>query len=214
MARRLLGSLLLVYGALGIVLVIVGAVVGFDTAGRTERLTLAADDTLAAAARATSETAASFADADESLAGAESSADEAAALARQASGTLSSLGTAMRVSILGTQPLLPLADDFDTSADQAQTLAGTLDTMRGSLSDTRTDVADINVELEHLADELDRLRDEIGGDGAPPPLRLVVALLLAWVAVQSVAALGAGTVLLGVQSALRRMRRSRSSDPT
>ena len=45
---------------------------------------------------------------DASLAESRTSADAAAALAREASGTLTALATAMSLSIFGAQPLLPL----------------------------------------------------------------------------------------------------------
>lgn len=68
---------------------------------------------------------------------------------------------AMQLSILGAQPLLPLADEFTASAEQAEQLGGRLDAIGGSLGDTRADVAIIGVELETLSRELESLRGDV-----------------------------------------------------
>lgn len=196
MTGRPLGWALIAYGLLGIAVLVSGALFGLEMAGRIERLATAADGTLAAAARSTRAAADSFTSVDDSLSESEASADDAAALAREASGTLESLSVAMRLSVLGAQPLLPLADEFATSADQAAELAETLDAVGGSLGATRTDVAIIGVELDTLSHELESLRGSGGTEAASPPLRLFVALLLAWLSIPAVAALLMGLVLL------------------
>lgn len=198
LGRRTMGSLLVAYGIVGIVLVVLTAVIGLDVASRVERLATDADATLAAAARSTDAAADSFTNIDASLWEAQSSSDTAAALARDASATLDSLASAMGLSAFGAQPLLPLVDEFSTSADQAAELAETLDAVAGSLNDTRTDVSRIGPELEQLSDELDGL----GGLGAPtresstPSLRLAVALLLGWLFMPAVGSLVTGVLIL------------------
>ena len=196
MRRGLLAWALIVYGLVGLVLVVSGAVIGLDLALRVERLATTADGTLAAAARSTEAAAAAFTNVDASLTEAESSADAAAALAREASGTLGSLARSMEITIFGTQPLLPLAGEFDASAEQASALGETLDSVSGSLGDTRTDVARIGTELDSLSAELAGLRDANGSGGPAPPLRLFVVLLLTWLLVPALGALVAGVVLL------------------
>ncbi|HUF06270.1 MAG TPA: hypothetical protein VMP86_02650 [Candidatus Binatia bacterium] len=196
MTGRPLAWALIAYGLLGIALLVSGALYGLEMAGRVERLATAADGTLAAAARSIRAAADSFASVDDSLSESEASADEAAALAREASGTLDSLSIAMRISVLGAQPLLPLADEFATSADQAAELAETLDAVGASLGGTRTDVAIIGVELDTLSRELEALRGSGGTDAGSPPLRLFAALLLSWLAIPAIAALLIGLVLL------------------
>ncbi len=193
MSRRALGTLLVAYGVLGLVLSVAGMVVGFDLATRLERLTGTAGETLQAAARATRAAGDSFASVDASLAESQASAGSAATLARDASTTLDALAVAMEVSILGTQPLEPLGAQFSTSADQAEQLAGTLDTVATSLSDTRTDVASIGTELSILASRLEALGGDVGAGTGAPPLRLLAGLLLAWIALQA-----AGGLLFGV----------------
>lgn len=196
MQGRAFGGALLAYGVAGLVLVVVGAIGGLAMAGRLESLALSADSTLAAAERATQATADSFTGVDGSLAQGEASADGAATLAREASATLDSLSVAMNLSILGAQPLQPLAADFAASADQATALAETLDGVGGALADTRIDMVRIGVELDQLAVELGALREASGTDGTAPPIRLFVVILLAWLALQAIGALVGGIVLL------------------
>lgn len=196
MRGRPIAWALILYGLLGLALVVGGAVVGLQVAGRIEALATAAGGTLDAAARSTRAAADSFTSVDGSLAEAEASAGGAATLAREASGTLDALSVAMQLSILGTQPLLPLAGEFATSADQAEALAETLEAVGGSLGETRTDVAVIGVELETLSRELEALRGSSDPDGGSPPLRLFVALLLTWLAIPAVGAILFGLALL------------------
>lgn len=201
---RLVAWALIGYGVFGLVLVTGGALMGIGMADRIERLATAADDTLAAAARSTRAAADAFSSVDDSLSEAQISADDAAALAREASGTLEALALAMELSLFGAQPLLPLAGDFSTSSDQASELADALGSVSRSLSDTRTDVAMIGVELGTLSEEIQELQGTAGPADASPPLRLFVALLLAWLTIPAVGSLVFGVALL---------RPARSVDP-
>lgn len=196
MAGRALGWAALAYGIAGVALVVVGAIGGLDMADRVEGLALQADSTLAAAERATQATADSFAGVDDSLGEGQASADGAASLAREASATLDSLSVAMSLTILGTQPLRPLAADFAASADQADALADTLDSVSRSLSDTRADMIRIGAELDGLARELAALRDASTTDGSAPPIRLFVTMVLVWLALQALGAIIGGFALL------------------
>ena len=199
MRGRALAWGLIVYGILGLVLVIGGALIGLQAAGRVERLVSAADGALVAAARSIRAAADSFSSVDGSLATAQESADQAASLADEASGTLASLAASMRLSFFGTQPLLPLASEFETSAEQAAELAETLGSMGGSLDVTRGDASAIGVELESLSSELEVLRGADPQAGGSPPLSFFVALLLAWLAVPA-----AGAILFGMALLRRR----------
>lgn len=196
MRRQMMAWGLVLYGLLGIALVVGGAVIGLGVASRIERLAVTADGTLAAAERSIDAAADAFTNVDVSLSEAEGSAGAAATLARDASGTLASLGTAMRLSVFGAQPLLPLADEFDASAEQATALGDTLDRVANSMGETRTDVARIGAELDDLGVELAALREANGDAGSAPPLRLFVLLLLAWLLVPAIGGLLAGLALL------------------
>jgi hypothetical protein len=195
-SRRAAGWLLVIYGLLGFVLVVSGALVGLDAADRFERLATDANEAITSAAAATDAAADSFTNIDTSLAESRTSADAAAALAREASGTLTALATAMSLSIFGAQPLLPLAAEFTTSAEQAAELADTLDGVGASLGDTRTDVARIAPQLELLSDELDALGGGSERGAGTPPLRVFVIVLLAWLLMQAVGSLLGGLMLM------------------
>lgn len=189
--------MLVVYGLVGLILIALGGAVGLDLAGRVERLTLAVDETLEAASASTAAAAEAFESVDDSLEEGGSSADGAASLARDAAATLASLSDTMRLTVFGTQPLLPLADDFATSGEQAGRLATALDGVGESLGATRTDLAGIAVELRALGGQLDGLRVATGDqDGSAPPVRLFVILLLAWLAVPAVGSLVVGGAFL------------------
>jgi hypothetical protein len=102
----------------------------------------------------------------------------------------------MSLSIFGAQPLLPLAAEFTTSAEQAAELADTLDGVGASLGDTRTDVARIAPQLELLSDELDALGGGSERGAGTPPLRVFVIVLLAWLLMQAVGSLLGGLMLM------------------
>lgn len=200
-SRRAAGWLMVIYGTLGFVLVVTGALVGLDAADRFERLATDASEAIASAAAATDAAADSFSNIDMSLAESRTSADAAAALAREASGTLTALATAMSLSFFGAQPLLPLAGEFTTSAEQAAELADTLDGVGASLGDTRTDVARIAPELERLSDELGALGGGSERGAGTPPLRIFVIVLLAWLLMQAVGSLLGGLALMRARPA-------------
>lgn len=206
MRRRLLAWVLILYGVLGLAVVLGGAAIGLEVTARIERLTATADGTLAAAARSTDVAAAAFTNVDGSLAESQASADAAAELARDASGTFGSLSRAMGLSVFGAQPLLPLSAEFETSAEQAAALADTLDRLAMSLGDSRIDVASIGTELAGLSTELGALRDANATTGPSPPLRIFVLLLLAWLLVPA-----AGGLLMGL--ALLRLARAPATSP-
>jgi hypothetical protein len=198
--RRLVAWALVVYGILGLAIVVAGGLTGFDVAGRVEELAGEADGTLLAASRATEAAAESFVGVDDSLVEAQTSASSAAELAREASATMAELAAAMELSIFGAQPLLPLAADFAESASLAEELGVTLDGVGSSLDTTRSDMSRIGDELAILADELAQLRgsDAVGDaeSAGPPPLRLFVGLLLAWLAIPALGGLLGGLALL------------------
>lgn len=206
MGRRLLGWALILYGLAGLALVLGSAVIGLDVATRVEQLTAAASGTLDAAARSTEAASDAFVNVDGSLAESQASADGAAELAREASVTLGSLSQAMELSVLGAQPLLPLAGEFAASAEQASALAETLDRVASSLEDTRADVSGIGLELDLLGSELEVLQESTGTGADPPPIRAFILLLLAWLLVPA-----AGGVLGGL--AVLRMARAPVATP-
>jgi hypothetical protein len=198
--RPLLGLVLILHGGLGLLLVALGVETGLDAAARAERLSTSADRALIAAIGAADAATDAFGEADVSLEEARASTESAASLARDASVTLAALSEAMRLSVFGAQPLLPLAADFADTAEQADRLSVELDTVGGSLGSLREDLGRVATELRTLADQLDELR---GSESEPttstPPFRLLLILVLAWVWLFALASVGAGLTLLRAQ---------------
>jgi hypothetical protein len=196
MRSRRLAWALITYGVTGVALLIIVVSVALDAAGRVERIAGSADSALDSAA-VTADAAAEAVDGtNDSLERGAASASDAATLSRDASASLRSLGAAMELSIFGAQPLLPLADDFETTADQAASLADELDGVGDALTDTQDDIAVVGSRLRDLSTELTALAAAEGATASAPPLRLIVMLLAIWMGLPAVAALLAGTWVL------------------
>lgn len=195
---RTLGWLLVVYAAIGLVLLMAAVAVGLPMVGRVQRLADSANGSIQAAAgsaRAASDALAGF---DDSFAQAQQSAADAATLSRDAAQTLIGLSNAMSVSILGTQPLVGLADDFAASADQLAQLGQNLEQIGQAMATSQDDVGAVAQELRVLTHELTELAGATEAEltGASPPLIWLFAGFLAWQAVQVVAAGLAGLLIL------------------
>jgi hypothetical protein len=201
--KRGLGWILIAYGIVGMALVLATGWLVLEAAGRVEDLAAGAERTLDAAALSTAAAAEAASGVDASLSESLASARNAAELARDASATLSSLGRSMQVSIFGAQPLLPLADDFATSASQAADLGDTLDRLGESLESSVPAVSRIGVELDRLAAELRGMRDAVGGSADAPPMIVLMLLVLAWLLMPAAAGLVAGLALIGLIRPLR-----------
>lgn len=187
---RLLAWLLAAYAALGVVLVVAALLVGGPLVSRFDRLTASALDTVAAATEAADAAADAFDGFDVSLEEAGSSAAEAAELSRNAAGTLDSLSAAMGLTLLGAQPLLPLADQFERSAGQMLELGDNLDAIGASLSGNRDDVARVGERMRELAGELGELEAGIADErlGGSIPLTWLYYGFLLWQVLPIVAA--------------------------
>jgi hypothetical protein len=196
---RLLGWLLLLYATIGVCLVLASVAIGGPMVGRIDRLATSASGSMDAASRAADAAADAFAGFDASLVEARRSTDEAAALSRDASGTLQSLSEAMSISVLGGQPLLSLADDFATSADQLRRMGDNLDGIGTALTANQDQIADVGGELRVLADQLQQLRGGVAAEraGAGPPLTWLFYGFLAWQLLPIAASAVAGRMLLG-----------------
>lgn len=194
--RRLLAAALLAWGLIGLLLIATGLTVGLDVATRAETLVSSSDRALAAASASTRRAAEALDGVGIGVGRAQESSIRAAALADDASATLDALATSMSLSIFGTQPFLPLASNFTDSADEAGALADELEALGGSLDSTGGDtdlLADELVELAEVLEESTREQD-------PPPLRLGLLVVLAWIALPTLGALVGGTVLASGRS--------------
>jgi hypothetical protein len=202
---RTLGWLLVVYAAVGLMLLVAAVAVGLPMVGRVQRLADSANGSIQAAARSAQASADALAGFDDSLTQARQSAADAATLSRDAAQTLDGLSAAMNVSILGTQPLAGLADDFAASAEQLVQLGDSMEQIGQAMVASQGDVDQVALELQVLTDQLTELagatEEELAG--ADPPLTWLFGGFLAWQAVQVVAAGLAGMLLLRNASAGR-----------
>lgn len=195
---RTLGWLLVVYAFLGMLLVVAAVAFGLPMVGRVQRIADSANGSIEAAARSAQAASDALAGFDDSLTQAQRSATDAATLSRDAAGTLDGLSEAMTISILGTQPLIGLADDFANSATQLVRLGESLEQIGQAMATSQGDLAAVSVELQGLTDQLTELAGVTDAEltGADPPLTWLFAGFLAWQAVQVVAAGLAGVLIL------------------
>jgi hypothetical protein len=195
---RMLGWLLLLYAMIGAGLVLASVVVGGPMVARLDRLATSASGSMDAAARAADAAADAFTGFDASLIEARRSTEEAAMLSRDASGTMRSLSDAMSISVLGSQPLLSLADDFATSADQLRRMGDNLEGIGTALTTNQAQVAEVGMELRLFADQLGDLRGGVADEmaGASPPLSWLFYGFLAWQLLPIGAAAVGGRMLL------------------
>ena len=195
---RALGWLLVVYAFLGVLLLVAAVAVGLPMVGRVQRIAESASGSIEAAARSAQAASTALAGVDDSLTQAQASAVNAATLSRNAAQTLGNLSEAMGVSILGTQPLIRLADDFADSADQLVLLGDSLEQIGQAMATSQGDVDEVGVELQGLTDQLTELAGSTEAElaGADPPLTWLFAGFLAWQVVQVVAAGLAGLLIL------------------
>ncbi len=195
---RAAGVGLVAYGVLGIVLIVVSLVVGSAGLGRAEQLTGSLSSTLTAAAT----TARSSVTALDNLRGgvtqSSTAADDAGKLVDQASSTSAQLAAAMSLSIFGTQPLLPMAANFNELSTQLQSLSGDLDSISTALDTSGSDLDRLHDDMQRLTVRLEGLSGSRGTAAiiAGGGLRLAFLALLAWLSVPALGSLLLGAALL------------------
>ena len=179
---RILAWLLAAYAVLGAALMVAALLVGGPLVSRLDRITTSALDTMAAATEATRVAADAFDGFDVSITEARASTDDAAGLSRETAVTLDALSAAMGISILGAQPLLPLADQFERSAGQMRQLGDNLEAIGEALDGNREDVARVGTQMRTLANRLETLERRITDErlGAGIPLSWLFYGFLAW----------------------------------
>jgi hypothetical protein len=164
----------------------------------TQRVSLAA--TLRDTSTTLADASSGFGGFEESLAQARASTDRAAALARDVSGTMSGIGRAMRVTILGLQPFAELAPQFERASGQLTLLGVDLDGIGtamnrnvGDVQRARADLSRVQRQVEQLAVAAETMRIPAGTGGDLAAIRLAVYALAAWLAGLALACL-----LLGI----------------
>jgi hypothetical protein len=195
---RLLAWLLLAYAGIGALLVVAALAVGGPLIARADRLAASASGSMDAAAAAASAAADSLTGFDTSLVEARRSTDQAATLSGDAARTFDSVADAMSLSVLGTQPLLSLADDFRTTAGQMRDLDDSLGGIGQALGSNQADLATVRAQLDRLAHEMGDFRLGVAQEqgGASPPLSWLFYGFLAWQLLPIGAAAIGGRLLL------------------
>jgi hypothetical protein len=195
---RTLAWLLLAYAGVGVIFMLLALLLGMPMMARVDRLASSASGSLDSAAAAAGAAADSIDGFDDSVAQARGSASQAASLTADAARTMDSLADAMGLNVLGTQPLLSMADEFRTTAGELRDLGDSLGGIGQALGTNQADLTDIGIQLHRLATELANLRGGIGQEeaGASPPLSWLFYGFLAWQVLPILAAALAGRWLL------------------
>jgi hypothetical protein len=166
----------------------------------TQRASLAV--TLRETSTTLADAAGGFGGFEESLAQAKVSTDRAAALARDVSATMSGIGRAMRVTILGLQPLAEMAPQFERAGEQLQLLGTDLDGIGaamtrnvGDVQRARADLARVQRQVELLAVAAETTRIPAGTSGDLAAIGLAAYALGAWLAGLALACLMLGIAI-------------------
>ncbi|MEO7118598.1 MAG: hypothetical protein ABIZ34_06470 [Candidatus Limnocylindrales bacterium] len=224
---RALAAGLIAYGTTGLlILLVVGAGI-FSGLDRVEGLSRTVEEqrasitsALAAADLTMGSTGSALDGVNDSLADAQVSLTRVAGLATELSSTMGALASALNVSILGSQPFAGASEGFTNTALQLDSLAGEVSTTSASIGSNATDVAAVGTQVTRLQAAVADIREGLAG--APDTgvtgtdlgvLRLVIGALVAWLAVQAVAAVAAGSWLLRRDARRRVARRARKRDP-
>jgi hypothetical protein len=196
---RAAGIGLTAYGLVGIVLIVIALLVGGAALGRVERLTSSLSGTLAAAVTTSRTSVTALGNLRDGVTRSSTAASDAGGLVDQASTTSSQLAAAMTISILGAQPLLPMATSFNDLSTQLQSLSGDLREIGTALDTSGSDLDRLEADMRQMTTRLEALSGTngtasiISGGG----LRLALLALLIWLAVPAIGALVVGLALLG-----------------
>lgn len=204
-ALRIAGWSLVAYGLAGLTLLVLAVVIGTGPVASAEELLASLDGTLQAAADTARSSSTALLSVDAGMEQAQAGTRDASALVGNAATTSGQLADAMSLSILGTQPLIGLADDFRTIAAQLSSLGTTLSTVGDALATSTSDLATVRADVDRLAGEVELARDQTGpgsGFGAGS-LRLAYLALLAWLVLPAIGALALGIGLLRAERGVR-----------
>lgn len=204
-ALRTAGWSLVAYGLTGLALLMLAVVIGTGPVTSAEELLASLDGTLQAAADTARSSSAALLSVDAGMQQAQTGTRDASTLVANAAATSGQLADAMGLSILGTQPLAGLADDFRTIATQLSDLSTSLSTVGDALATSTSDLAAVRADVDRLAVEVELARAETGpgsgfGEGS---LRLAYLALLAWLVLPAIGALVVGIGLLRAERGVR-----------
>jgi hypothetical protein len=187
-SERILGTALVAYGVVGLLLV---AVLALSIAPALA--------TLDAIARSTTEverTLATTRDAFDgfatSLVEARRSTQQAAITARSTATTARQLADGMSISIFGVQPLVSIAGGFRQQSTDLAALADDIDALGAALS---RDERDVRAVRDRISELHDRTVLAASSPATAIPLAPILYALLLWIAAQAAAAVWLGVLL-------------------
>jgi hypothetical protein len=139
------------------------------------------------------------------LTAAAKAAANAAALSDQLAGSMTALGSASGVSILGSQPLSGLSGQFEAVAGQAHELSGTMGSLAATLDQNTVDFTTLTTDIAAVREQVAALRTTLlatkGLDSVVQWLAPLSVLVSIWMVIPALASLGIG---------IRLVRRTRS----
>ncbi len=161
------------YGVLGLVIAAAMLIVGVSTFTQVASLQRTLESERASLVQSIHTVSATLHDTagattnfEQSIDQARVAADQASSLANSSAGTFRQLGAeAGAINFLGVQPLIGIAPQFGTSADQLQQLAITLGATRDALSRNGNDVGRVGGDLNQLQGQLDTVANSLSQPG-------------------------------------------------
>lgn len=209
---RLLGAGLALYGIVGILIFLVVAVAVARPLERARQLSASVDDeraalvdTLSQAEKTIRDMSTSVRNMDASLGDAKTAIDQADQISRDVAASMYGLRDAMSIEIpiLGGQPLIGLAGNFNTTGDNMLTLANDVSAIGTALEGNRTDVVLTAANMSDLADSIGDLTTSVRDGPAIgisartlDAVRLAVYAITGWLVVFAIGCLLAGVCLL------------------
>ncbi len=203
---RLLGSMLIVYGVAGAVLLVAIALTLSQPLDDIKAIGTSVTDQRDAALEALDRasdtidvTADSVRGMETSLVEAHGATERAAGLSRGVALSMQALADQMQLTIFGVQPLIGLAAGFEQSRVQLDLLAEDVATIATALDANREDAVEVADGLDELGASIDRLRAAVAGgpdlaemmDGLEP-VQLAVLALVGWLLLAALGSILAG----------------------
>jgi uncharacterized protein YoxC len=209
---RVFGAALAIYGLIGIVMFAVIALGVARPLERARQLSESVDQERAAlvASLGQAETtirgmSTSVTNMDTSLGDATTAIDQATSIAHQAATSMYGLRDAMSLSILGAQPLIGLAGNFDTTGQNLDQLGTDVAAIGTALDQNRADVTSTSQNLTDLADSVHALAQTVQDGPAVgissstlDAIRLTLYAVTAWMTLFAAGCVAAGLYLLNL----------------
>jgi len=209
--RRRIGLGLVAFGAVGLALSVVGAVLVLATLGavgdaatgferqRTELLSM-----VEPAASALTDAADSASHAGASLTEASDASRRASDLTTRLAGSFEALAGLGSVDILVTRPFAGFSSQFADAAAQSRTLSTDLTATADALATNVADSESVAVDLRTLAERLRQLETSVGGSTGPgsttavaiAAAQIVLLGLLVWLSILAIASVWLGLRLV------------------